>query len=133
MTSYASLTTLVRSRGSDDVDGFEVAADWTPRLRDKVVGALAFRAANDYPDAIFYDMFFNDFVADQFREIEKIYAAFDLPMSDEGADAMRAYIASHPKGVDGIHRYEPHEYGIDPDAVRAEFAPYIEHFNLKPE
>jgi hypothetical protein len=133
MTSYASLTSLVRTRGSDTVDPNEVAADWTPRLRDKVVGALAFRASRDYPDAVFYDMFFPDFVADQFVEIEKIYDAFDLPMSDAGASAMREYIAEHPKGVDGIHRYEPEEYGIDPDAVRREFAPYIEHFDLKPE
>jgi hypothetical protein len=133
MTSYASLTTLVRTRGSDDVDPVEVAADWTPRLRAKVVGALEFRKAHDHPDAVFYDMFFEDFVADQFEEISKIYEALDLPMSDQGASAMRTYIAEHPKGVDGIHRYEPEEYGIDPAAVRREFAPYIEHFDLRPE
>jgi hypothetical protein len=133
MTSYASLTSLVRTRGSDDVDPFEVAADWTPRLRDKVIGAIEFRAAREHPDAIFYDMFFSDFVADQFTEIEKIYDAFDLPMSDAGARAMRTYIAEHPKGVDGIHRYAPEEYGVDPAAVRREFAPYIEHFDLRPE
>jgi hypothetical protein len=133
MTSYASLTTLVRTRGSDDVDPFEVAADWTARLQKKVVGALAFRLANEFPDAVFYDMFFPDFVADQFAEIEKIYAALDLPMSDAGAAAMQAYIAAHPKGVDGIHRYEPEEYGVDPGLVREQFAPYIEHFDLKPE
>ena len=32
ITSYASLTTLVREMGSDDVDRFEVAEDWTARL-----------------------------------------------------------------------------------------------------
>jgi hypothetical protein len=133
MTSYASLTSLVRTRGSDDVDPVEVAADWTPRLRDKVIGAIEFRAAREHPDAVFYDMFFSDFVADQFTEIEKIYDAFDLPMSDAGASAMRTYIAEHPKGVDGIHRYAPEEYGVDPAAVRREFAPYIEHFDLEPE
>ena len=46
---------------------------------------------------------------------------------------MRAYIADHPKGVDGIHRYEPEEYGVDPAAVRREFATYIDHFGLQPE
>jgi hypothetical protein len=54
-------------------------------------------------------------------------------MSDEGAMAMRAYIADHPKGVDGIHRYRPEEYGVDPDTVRRDFAPYIERFGLEPE
>jgi Sulfotransferase family len=133
MTSYASLTTLVRSRCSDSADPFEVAADWTRRLRAKVLHALDVRLTGSYPDAVFYDMNFSDFVADQFTEIAKIYDALDLPMSPEGAVAMRAYIAAHPKGIDGIHRYEPEEYGVDPATVRREFAPYIEHLGLRPE
>ena len=46
---------------------------------------------------------------------------------------MRAYIADHPKGKDGIHRYRPEEYGVDPATVRRDFAPYIERFGLEPE
>jgi hypothetical protein len=94
-----------------------------------VVGALS--RPRGVPDAIFYDMFFPDFVADQFAEI----AARRVRPADERrrAAAMRTHIAEHPKGVDGIHRYEPEEYGIDPAAVRRSFAPYIEHFDLKPE
>ncbi len=135
MTSYASLTTLVRTASSDEVDPAEVAADWTRRLRDKVEGAITFREHSqaDYPDAIFYDMFFSDFVADQFTEIAKIYAALVIPMSDDGEVAMRNYIAEHPKGVDGIHRYEPEEFGVVPEVVRQQFAGYIQRFDLKPE
>lgn len=133
MTSYASLTSLVRSSSSDEVDRFEVAEDWTRRLCAKVHHALDVRTSREYPDAVFYDMYFADFAADQFAEVAKIYEAFDLPMSDEGRTAMQAYIAAHPKGSDGIHRYEPEEYGVDPAAVRHQFARYIEHFGLAPE
>jgi hypothetical protein len=133
MTSYASLTALVRSRGSDEVDPIEIAADWTARLKMVLERSMAVRAARDYPDAVFYDMHFQDFVADQFTEIEEIYDALDLPMSAQGADAMRAFIAEHPKGKDGIHRYRPEEFGVDPANVRREFASYIERFGLEPE
>jgi len=133
LTSYASLTALVRSRGSDEVDPFEIGTDWSARLKVMLERTMAVRAAREYPDAVFYDMYFSNFVADQFVEIEKIYDALDLPMSAEGAAAMRAYIADHPKGKDGIHRYRPEEYGIDPTVVRDEFAPYIERFGLEPE
>lgn len=137
MTSFASLTCLVRSRGSDHVDRHAVAADWTSRLRSKVLGALEVRSAvttaNTYPNARFYDMHFTDFAADNFAAVEAIYDALDLPMSSAGESAMVSYIADHPKGVDGIHRYEPEEYGVDPDEVRDQFAPYIEHFGLEPE
>lgn len=133
MSSYASLTTLVRSRGSDDVDKYEIADDWTRRLKAKLEHAIDVREARDYPDAIFYDMYFGDFVADQFAEIEKIYDALGVPMTSEGAEAMRAYIADNPKGKHGIHFYEPEEYGIDPVVVRREFSRYIDRFDLKPE
>jgi hypothetical protein len=130
MTSYASLTSLVRSMGSDSVDRREVASDWTARLRKAVDHALAVREARDYPEASFYDVQFQDFVADQFAVVEAIYAAFDLPMSDEGARRMRAFVAENPKGKHGVHRYTPEEYGVDPSAVRRAFEGYIERFEL---
>ncbi len=133
LTSYASLTALVREMGSDHVDKFEVAQDWNARLTAKLQRAVAVRGAKDYPRAVFYDMKFADFVADQFAVVQKIYEAFDLPMSDEAAARMKWFIADNPQGKHGIHRYEAHEYGIDPVAVREQFRPYIERFDLKPE
>ena len=133
VTSYASLTTLVRTAGSDDVDQLEIAQDWIARLKRVIDHALAVRAAGPYPDAIFYDMQFSDFVADQFAVISDIYDAFGLPMSDDGAARMQAFIADNPKGKHGLHLYTPEEYGIDPDEVRREFRPYIEQFDLAPE
>jgi hypothetical protein len=133
VTSYASLTTLVRTAGSDEVDQLEIAQDWIARLKRVIDHALSIRAAGPYPDAIFYDMQFSDFVADQFAVISDIYDAFGLPMSDDGAARMQAFIAENPKGKHGLHLYTPEEYGIDPDAVRREFRLYIEQFDLAPE
>jgi hypothetical protein len=133
MTSYASLTSLVRSMGSDEVDPHEIAADWTARLRRVLEHAIEVRRANAYPDAVFYDMYFSDFVADQFAVVEKIYDAFELPMSAIGAERMRAFIGDHPKGKDGIHRYAPEEFGVVPETIRREFRTYIDRFGLAPE
>ena len=133
VTSYASLTTLVREAGSDEVDGFAVARDWTPRLRHVLEHAMDVRDRATYPDAVFYDMFFSDFVADQFAVVEQIYDALSLPMTDEGAARMRAFIADNPKGKHGLHLYTPEEFGIDPAVVRRDFARYIERFDLRPE
>jgi hypothetical protein len=130
MTSYASLTSLVRSMGSDSVDRREIASDWTARLRKAVDHALAVREARDYPEAVFYDVQFQDFVADQFAVVEAIYTAFDLPMREEGAGRMRTFVAENPKGKHGVHRYTPEEYGVDPSAVRRAFRGYIERFDL---
>jgi len=133
MTSYSSLTTIVRRVGSDEVDPIEVADDWIERLRRVLMRGIEIRQARDYPDAIFYDMYFPDFITDQFAEVEKIYEALDLPMSGDGADAMKAFIDDNPPGKHGIHRYSPEEFGVDPARVREQFAPYIEHFGLGAE
>ena len=133
MTSYASLTTIVRSGLSTQCDPREVAADWIPRLSRAIHHGLDVRKAQEYPDAIFLDMMFPDFVADQFAMVERIYDAFDLTMTDEGARRMRAFIDANPPGVHGAHTYTPEEYGIDPADVRAQFRDYIDHFDLPPE
>ncbi len=133
MTSYASLTALGRSMGSDDVDPLEIASDWTARLRRVLEHGVEVRSQNEYPRAIFYDMHFSDFVADQFEVVRKIYAAFDLPMTALAAERMQAFIADNPKGKHGIHRYAPEEYGVEPAAVRRAFRKYIERFELVPE
>ena len=133
MTSYASLTTIVRSVGSDHVDPHQVAADWIPRLRDVLMHGVNVRKAQEYPDAIFYDMMFRDFITDQFGVITQIYDALGLPMTDEAARGMQAFIDANPPGVHGTHDYTPDQYGIDPAAVRAEFRDYIDHFDLPPE
>ncbi len=133
LTSYASLTALVRSMGSDHIDRLEVAEDWTIRLKWALEHAMAVRAAKNYPDAILCDVMFSDFVRDQFTVVENIYRAFDLPMSEQGAARMRWFIADNPQGKHGIHRYQPEEYGIRPEVVRDIFRPYIERFDLRPE
>jgi len=130
MTSYASLTHLVRTMGSDDPDRIEIARDWTTRLQKVVSHALEVRASREHPDAIFYDMHFGNFVRDQFAEVEKIYAALDLPMSPEAGRRIRAFIADNPKGKHGQHVYAPEEFGVDPVAVRSAFRDYIERFDL---
>ncbi len=133
MTSYASLTALVRSMGSDEVDPVEIADDWTRRIKHVLEHAIEVRGANAYPDALFYDMHFEDFVLDQFALIEKIYDAFGLPMTETGAAMMKEFIADNPKGKHGIHRYSPEEFGVVPEEIREAFRPYIERFDLKPE
>jgi hypothetical protein len=132
VTSYASLTTLVRQMSSDEVDPFEVAQDWTERLRRVLDHVMSVREGS-YPSATFYDMHFSDFVADQFAVVSDIYTALGLPMTDAGATRMKAFIADNPKGKHGVHSYTPEEFGIDPVAIRRDFAAYIDQHDLAPE
>ena len=133
MTSYASLTALVRSMASAQVDPHEVARDWTPRLLRAINHAMEVRDRVGHSDALIYEMFFDEFIEDQFAQVEKIYDAFGLEMTGKAADAMRRFIDENPPGVHGVHSYTPEQFGIDPAAVRRDFSRYIERFGVAPE
>ena len=134
MTSYASLTTLVRSMGSDDVDPYEIAEDWTARLK-RDAGAVDGRAGR--PGLPGRRVLRHVLLGLRGRPVRRDRADLRRPRPpDVGRGRRRPcgpYIADHPKGVDGIHRYRPEEYGVDPTVVRRDFAPYIERFGLEPE
>ncbi len=133
VTSYASLTTLVRETSSDEVDPYEIAQDWTARLKHVLHHAMRVRNATTYPRARFYDVQFSDFVTDQFAVVTSIYEAFGLPLTDEAAMRMQAFIAENPQGKHGVHEYTPAEFGIDPTTIRRDFRAYIEQFDIPPE
>lgn len=133
VTSFASLTCHVRKMGSDAVDPSEVAHDWSGRLQRVVQHTLDVRNSKQYPDAVFYDMYFSDFVADQFAVVGHIYDALGLPMTEQAAARMKAFIADNPKGKHGLHTYTPEEYGLVPEQIREQFQGYIDHFRLPPE
>jgi len=130
VTSFASLTTMVRSAGSEHIDQAEIATDWTARLVHAVSHSLEIRDHHDYPDATFHDVRFTDFVADQFSVVEKIYDMFDIPMTAEAEAGMRAFIDDNPKGKHGTHSYTPEEYRVIPADVHRDFSDYIERFDL---
>lgn len=133
MTSYASLTSLVRSMGSDEVDQKEIADDWTKRLKHVLDHAMDVREEKISSDAKIYEMYFPNFVNNQFAEVEKIYQALDIEMSGESADNMRNFINDNPQDKHGRHSYKAEDYGINPAEVRETFKRYIDTFNLAPE
>jgi hypothetical protein len=65
--------------------------------------------------------------------VQQISDAFGLPVTEQGAAAMKAYIADNPKGKYGVHEYTPEQYGIAPAAIRQDFHNYIGRFDLRPE
>lgn len=133
LTSFSSLAALVRQMGSNHVDRKEISDDWIERLSRVLDRVLKLRAEQEFPDAILHDVMFPDFVHNQFAVVEKIYDAFDIPMTDEGARRMKAFIDDNPQGKHGIHRYSPEEFFISPEYVRERLKPYIDRFDLRPE
>jgi hypothetical protein len=89
-------------------------------------------AARDRSDASrFVDVTHDDFVAGSMKVVERIYNHFDMPIEPEARTAFEAHVEANPKGKHGKHQYALEEYGLEADAVRERFAPYIERFGIE--
>lgn len=74
-----------------------------------------------------------DLVSDPVATVEQVYAHFDLPLPRPAAARMQGYVAAKPNGGYGAHTYRFEDHGLDADAERAKFRPYMLRFGVAPE
>jgi len=112
----------------------QASAGWSTGFRGAVIGRdqlelwafglerfLAERARHDA--ARFYDVHYEDFVADPFGTVQAAYRYFGLPLSAAAADAMRSLIAADAASSRGPgHRYTPSDFGLTGAEVDERFA-----------
>lgn len=132
-TSFTSLSTLLRSMGSDHVDGREVAADWCPRLAFMFEKAMLVRDSGAYPQERFYDMHFRDLVGNWRGVVERIYDQFGLELRGDALAAMSRFMKANEQGKDGKHAYTPEQYGIDVPTERERFRRYTDRYEIEAE
>jgi hypothetical protein len=79
------------------------------------------KARAERPAEQFYDVDHADFHRDPIGTLRGIYDHFGYVLTDETAERMRRWLAANPAGKYGDHTYDPSDYGLDPDEVRAAF------------
>jgi hypothetical protein len=114
----------------------QASAGWSTAFTSDVVGRgqlrlwargldlfLAERARHD--PARFYDVEYDDFVADPTGTVERIYRYFGLPLDDEVRAAVRDVQARSTSGdARPSHRYTLADFGLTAEEVDARFAAY---------
>jgi hypothetical protein len=106
---------------------------WSETFRGPVIGKdqlatwasglerfTAERARHD--PARFYDVGYEEFVADPFGTVEAAYGYFGLPLSGAAADAMRSLIGADAAGRGQGHRYTLADFGLSGEEVDERFA-----------
>jgi hypothetical protein len=113
------------------------SAGWSTTFRGAVIGAdqlelwarglerfTAVRARHD--PAQFYDVDYDEFVADPIGTVESAYAHFGLQLSGAAGDAMRDLHAQSAAGeARSAHRYTLADFGLTAAAVDERFAAYL--------
>ena len=131
--SVAHLEYTMRLVSSDDVDpkrvGRQMLEVWAKLLNQ----GMESRAQHPEREDRILDVSMGEIVSDPIACVEKIYAHFDLTVSDEFRARMRDYVAAHPKDEFGVHRYSLEAFGLEEESVNAAFKGYRERFGVTPE
>lgn len=129
--SVCSLITTL-SGTFTDADHLEYIAEHWPSMLDESVRRIdAFRAAR--PEHPVIDVQYADLMRDPLATVEQVYGACGVALDARARDALATYVAAHPKGALGTHRYDLAEYGLDAAALGERFADYVERYGVVPE
>ncbi len=129
--SVCSLISTLSGTFTDADHTAYIAEHWTNMLEESVRRINTFRDA--HPEHLIHDVQYADLVQSPVETVEQIYDACGSTLEPAARDAIAAYVESHPKGKFGSHRYDLAAFGLDADALRERFAPYVARYGIAPE
>jgi hypothetical protein len=120
IASVCSLAAQASAGWSDTFAGEVIGRDQLELWARGLESFTAARAA--YDQARFYDVDYEEFVADPVGTAESIYGYFGLTLSGPAADAMRGLHAEHASSGAPAHRYALADFGLSAAQVNDRFA-----------
>jgi hypothetical protein len=102
---------------------------WAPAI-EKLDAALS-----QLPPSRIIDVHINELHADPVGTAEKIFAHFNIPVTDVDKRAWQRYVDADPRGGHGEHRFEPESVGLTSQEVYAAlpnyYAGYLRRYGQK--
>ena len=129
--SVCSLISTLSSTFSDADHRAYIARHWPAMLDESIRRIEVFRAA--HPEFPIVDVQYADLVTDPIATVTSIYSACGDELDDLGATAIGNYVAAHPKGQFGAHRYDVAEFGLDAGELAERFGAYIDRYDVPRE
>jgi hypothetical protein len=133
LPSVAQLTEILRAPFTRRVDrtaiGRQVVRDWASAAAIMVEEA---RRPTFPPEQVLH-LRHRDVVTRPLEIVRQVAAHFDLDLSAPAQAAMARHVAARPRGGYGENRYSFAAHGLDPEAIRAAFAEYVETFDIADE
>ena len=126
--SLATMTSYSARLHVDHPDPVGIGHYWAERIEDLLLACVRDREL--LPAQQSMDLRFDDFMADDWGAIERIYALADQPLPDLSRAAMRDFLDSHQRNRFGRVRYDLADFGLDPKEREAVLRPYRDRFDV---
>jgi hypothetical protein len=108
------------------VDPVRIGAYWSARVDDLLRDCTANRSVLPADQSL--DIRFEDFMADEWGTVERIYAAAGQPLTDDARRSMEDFIRTHPRDRHGRIAYDAEVLGVDVHERRRALSTYIDTF-----
>jgi hypothetical protein len=128
--SLASLRTVLHSAFSNAVDPHQIGLETTSYWAEVLIQAIQFRQAHPVAQRRFYDVYYHELTRDPLGTVQRLYAHFGLPFTQEAEVRMRQYLAQHPQHQYGVHRYTMEQFGLRPAEEAERYRAYRDHFGI---
>ncbi len=132
LPSVVDFVGTIRRGASPLYDPVRFAKEWVALEEIGLLRAMSVREQID-DERRFYDLQYNDLIADPVRAVTCIYEHFGVPVDDETRERVSAYQTRNPQDKHGRHQYTPEQYGLDADRLRERFGPYVDRFGVEPD
>ena len=133
LSSVTSLTTTLRAMASDSIDPGDIAREWSYWNAKAFDAAVTARETGLVTPERVIDVQFGELMVDPIEVIRRIYAKFDLELTDVAAERMRRYLAANPDDKHGKHGHRFADTGLDVRIEREKVRRYQEYFGVVSE
>jgi hypothetical protein len=126
VVSMATMVAYSARMYTDRVDTAAIGRAWADRIDDLLTACLRDRDA--VPADRSTDVRFDAFLADERGIVRSVYELAGQPFDAAAERAVDGYLSAHRRGRLGSIDYRAADVGLDPDELRARFAPYVDRF-----
>jgi hypothetical protein len=132
LPSTASLYYALRTLCSDEVDPHALGIQQVNYWADSLQRGMDARDKLQQHADQFYDVQFNDLMADPFACIRAIYQHFDMQLSGSAEQCMRDFLKANTREKHGHHSYSLEMFGLDKQLpeLNKKFETYRHRFNI---
>lgn len=129
--SVAHMTEVLRRPFLHGIDAQEIGRQVTERWIDGARRLVDFDRSGGVAAARLVNIHYEALTADPIGAVREIYERFGERFSPAAEAAMQGHLAAAPRGGYGRNRYRLADFGINPEGLRPDFAPYMDYFGIQ--
>ena len=130
LPSYVNMVAHYRGLFERDIDREDIGRTQLRGWSEPANRSVEVR--RKYDAAQFFDLYFDDFMADPVGSVKRIYAYFDQELSEEGEQELHSWQEGNPQHKHGKHEYSSEGTALTEQQILESFAPYLESFDMMP-